>query len=211
MSRNSLCAVALGCATLATTSSAWSVAVTATDYSGSSTLSGGVLALHGVFPAPLEGTSVLLDSDLDGMSDGSMPLEYHAPSFGLAGDFFLLHISAGNTTAYSNFGIMSTTMDWALTGYSDHVLPGLPLQPTGSVMFGTAEFQDGRTILHVSEGVLWSNGIFLPEWVGYKLNGFNALQVETGPSGTFVVSQVPSPPAALAMGVFALLPRRRRR
>lgn len=194
--------------------SASATAITATDFSGSSSLGGGVFSFQDFLPTGIAGGTLFRDADLNGFSDTPQALSYNAPNFGIAGPVFLLYLGAGSTTAYHSGGALSGSFDWALTGYDDVVSPGDPLPNiTGSPLFGTATFLGNKTVLHINEGLLWGDGLFAGGWAGYKLSGLTDLELTANAGGSFTITTVVPAPGTLAAftGCLMIGSRRRRR
>lgn len=186
--------------------------VTAADFSGGSSLSGGVFSFQSLLPTPVSGSALLRDLNLDGVSDLTQNNSYDAPALGLAGPSFLLYIDDGGTTAFHSSGALSGTFDWAMTGYEGAVAPneGLP-SCLGSAMFGTATFLPDKTILHINEGLLWADGLFSGGWAGYKLSGLTDLELTQTANGYAITTLVPAPAGLAAFGVLGAMTTKRRR
>lgn len=194
---------------LLTASASAQFTVAATDFTGSSQLNSGTFVMQNSITVDIAGANAYADADLDGFSETLLPVAYDT-SIMLSSDFFLLHLDAGNVSAYNTNGAVSTSFDWALTYYDDFVNGGGMLNPIGSVLYGTATFEADRTVLHISESLLWSDSIVLPGWLGYSIAGFNALELTATGNGEFTITAIPAPASALAL-VGLMFNRRRRR
>jgi hypothetical protein len=184
--------------------------VVANAYSDGADLDGGQFSLDGTLALSVLGDAAYADFNLDGFSDEAIPVEYDATYF-LDTDYFLLTIDPGNVTAHSSYGPLSTLFDWALTAYEEPVDWGEPLAPVGSVLFGSAVFEADRTILDANEGLMWFDGLTVPDWAGYALADFSAIEFTKNDDGSFNMKAIPAPAAWWMFLSAAISSRRRRR
>ncbi|HWB20436.1 MAG TPA: hypothetical protein VG711_09070, partial [Phycisphaerales bacterium] len=103
-------AVALAILSASAHASSSDFSLTLTDSTGFSSLSNGTFTFSDPLPFHIAGSVMQRDGNNDGFGDNPLNITYDQ-NLSLSPDFIILHLSPGNTVAFSDSGPLSTSFD----------------------------------------------------------------------------------------------------